>query len=168
MLSFGTVRVVTRQVVLAVLLAVIACMIPSTAWADNVMNVDINDPATVFDNPCVPPAGEPVVVSGVIHIVITTTADGAGGYHTHIGSNESFSGQGLVTRVSYHGSDLHEYDYDAHPPFPQATTDVMGTDLITQGGTIPKFHYHWNLHVTVNAHGIPTATVDNYHLDCAG
>lgn len=153
---------------LTALVALLILLLPRPAMADNVINVTINDQASVYDNPCAPPLGEPVAVSGAIHIVITTTLDGAGGYHTTINSNEAFSGQGLVSGTTYRGTNMHEYSFYAGAPFPVVNTNDMSTSLISQGGSTQNYQFSYDIHVTINSNGVPTASVDNLRMKCTG
>ena len=39
--------------------------------------------------------------------------------------------------------------------------------LVSQSGT-NNYVLHMTMHETVNANGVPTATVDNFSMDCQG
>jgi hypothetical protein len=108
-----------------------------------------------------------VAVSGVMHIVLTTTADSSGGYHTNVSNNESFSGTGLVSGLAYQGSYNYQYAFYAGPTFPVVQTTTTDTQIISKG-TTQNFIVHMDMHVTVTADGTPGATADNLRINCSG
>lgn len=160
------IRVGKWQIVCAAVLGVmISFVLPREALADKVVNVAINVPAQVLTNPCAP---ELVAVSGVLHIVITTTADGSGGYNSTWNDNESFSGQGLASGVAYQGSNTHASSFHATAPFPYRTTSVEDTELISKGGSLPNYKLHVHFAFTVTSDGTPAVTADSVDMDCTG
>lgn len=154
-----------RVAIMAVVATTAGLMLPRVAMAAQVVNVAINVPAQVLANPCAP---EAVAVSGVLHIVITYTADGSGGYSGTLSDNESFSGQGLVSGVAYQGSSTHESSYHATAPYPYTTHDIFDTEIISKGGSLPNYIVHMALGLTVTADGMPAVTADSVSMDCTG
>lgn len=135
------------------------------AKAANVTNTTIHVPASVQTNPCFPT--DVVNLSGDIHIVITTTADSAGGYRVNNHLNSQLSGVSLTTGTRYVNSENDEEEWYARPPFPAVHTHTHDFLLLSQGNT-PNYVLHMTLHETVSASGVPTATVDRFSMDCQG
>jgi len=135
------------------------------AAAANVVNVTIHVPASVQTNPCFPT--DVVNLSGDIHIVITTTADSSGGYHVVNQLNSQLSGASITTGTKYVNSENQGEDWYARPPFPAIDTHTYDFVLISQSNT-DNYVLHMTMHETVNADGVPTATVDYFSMDCQG
>jgi hypothetical protein len=150
---------------LAVPLAVLGIGIQS-AGAANVTNTTIHVPSSVQTNPCVPPV-DVVNLSGDIHIVITTTADSGGGYRVNNHLNSLLSGASITTGTKYVNSENQEDEWYARPPFPTIHTHTYDFLLVSQSNT-PNYVVHMTMHETVNAQGVPTATVDKFSMSCQG
>jgi hypothetical protein len=149
---------------LAIPLAVVGIGIRSAAAA-NVVNVTIHVPAQVEINPCYP--ADVVNLSGDIHLVITTTTDGEGGYHVTNKLNSQLSGVSITTGTKYVNSEVKEDEWYARPPFPAIHTQTYDFLLVSQSNT-PNYVLHMTMHETVNSQGVPTATVDQFSMDCQG
>jgi hypothetical protein len=149
---------------LAVPLAVLAIGVQPAA-ARNVVNVTFHVPANPTTNPCFPT--DVVNLSGDIHIVITTTADGQGGYHVKNHLNSQLSGVSITTGTKYVNSENQEDEWYARPPFPTIHTHTYDFLLVSQSNT-RNYVLHMIMHETVNAQGVPTATVDRFSMDCQG
>jgi hypothetical protein len=137
----------------------------ATARAENVVNTTIHVPASVQTNPCFP--ADVVNLSGDIHIVMTSTADGMGGYHEVNQLNSQLSGRSITSDTRYINSENQTDDWYARPPFPAVHTHTYDFNLISQSNT-PNYVLHMTMHETVTANGIPTAVVDDYRMDCQG
>jgi hypothetical protein len=135
------------------------------AAAANVVNVTFHVPASVQINPCFP--ADVVNLSGDIHVVITTTADSDGGYHVVNQLNSQLSGASITTGTKYVNNENKSEEWYARPPFPAIHTQTYDFVLISQSNT-DNYVLHATMHETVNAQGIPTATVDNYSMGCQG
>jgi len=137
------------------------------ASAADVVNETFQFPLVIDMNTCSTPP-EPVALSGDMHIVVTSTSDNSGGYHMTTSSNtESVTGTGLISGLKYSSSTSDEDEWHAGTPYPQTHTMTHNYVLNSQGGTantVMKITFH----VTVNANGIPTATVDNVKSGCQG
>lgn len=109
-------------------------------------------------------AGEVVHLSGDLHVLFALTFDGAGGVHvkSHY-QPQGLSGEGLTTGVSYHGVGVTQDEYNAKVGYEE--TFINNFRIIGQG---PGNNYliHQNFHVTVNANGTVTASVDNFSVEC--
>lgn len=137
----------------------------SAEAAGGPVNVTLNIPADVRPNPCTP--GDVVNVSGTLHIVYYVRDDGQGGFHLDQLVNEKASGASLTTAERYRLSDTYDHSFYARPPFPSTDTQTHSVELVSQGGS-PNLIMGYTLHTTVNAGGVPTASVDNTRLECAG
>jgi hypothetical protein len=135
------------------------------AAAANVTNTTIHVPASVQTNPCFPT--DVINLSGDIHIVITTTADSAGGYRVDNHLNSQLSGVSITTGTKYVNSENKDDEWYARPPFPAVHTHTYDFLLLSQSNT-PNYVLHMTMHETVNAQGVPTATVDSFSMDCQG
>jgi hypothetical protein len=135
------------------------------AAAANVVNVTIHVPANVLTNPCY--SADVVNLSGDIHVVISTTADGRGGYHVKTHLNSQLSGVSITTGTKYVNSEDQEEEWYARAPFPAVHTHTWDFLLVSQSNT-DNYVLHMTMHETVNAQGVPTATVDQFSMDCQG
>jgi hypothetical protein len=149
---------------LAIPLAVLGIGNQSAAAA-NVVNVTFHPPASVQPNPCYPV--DVVNLSGDIHIVITTTTDSAGGYRVNNHLDSQLSGASITTGTKYVNSENKEDEWYARPPFPAIHTQTYDFLLVSQSNT-PNYVLHMTMHETVNAQGVPTATIDRFSEDCQG
>jgi hypothetical protein len=152
---------------LAVVAAVTQVAGTQTAMGANVVNETFEFPLAIALNTCTMPP-EPVALNGNLHIVVTTTSDSGGGYHTTVNSNtQSVTGTGLLSGQAYSSSTTDSDEYNDGGPFPQVNTMTHDFELISHSGTanmVMKITWH----VTVNANGVPTAAVDNVRNDCHG
>jgi hypothetical protein len=150
--------------VLAALGAAASLATPPTSRAE-VVNVTLNIAADPRPNPCSP--GDVVNLSGRLHIVYYVRADRQGGFHLSQLVDEKARGISFLTNLSYQGSDTYTHSFYAGAPFP--VTDTMTHSiLLTSRGAAQNLLMGYDLHTTVNATGIPTATVDNVRLSCTG
>ncbi len=135
------------------------------AAAANVVNYTVHVPVSTPVNPCSP--GDILNLSGDIHIVLTSTDDGNGGFHVVNQLNSNLKGISLVTRVNYVSNENQSDDAYARPPFPVIHTHTYDWVLVSQANT-PNYVMHMTMHETITANGVPTATVDNFKADCQG
>jgi hypothetical protein len=138
-------------------------MKPTSTQAGQVTNVTIEIPAVVYDNPCV---GEPVALHGNLHLVLTVASDHAGGFHVGNHLNASYSGTGLVSGVRYRASENQQDVWNARA-LPASHSTTLRTKLISQGGIDNAFLFT-TVTTTIDANGVPTATVDNQWVECRG
>jgi hypothetical protein len=152
---------------LAVLLAtplLVLGLTSAPASAANVVNYTFHPPADVEENPCSP--GDFINLNGNIHIVITSTADGSGGYHMTDTLNGHLAGSSIVTHINYRSSQ-NQNDSWYTGPVPTVHTDTYDWELVSQGET-PNWVLHMTMHTTVAPDGTPSAFVDNWRADCEG
>ena len=131
--------------------------------AAHTTNVTIKVPAVVYDNSCVE---EPIALHGSLHLVLTIGSDQAGGFHIGSHLNASYAGTGLESGVPYRASDTKEEVWNTRE-LPDSHTTTMVTRLISQGGVDNAFLFT-TITTTVDAEGVPTATVSDQRVECRG
>jgi hypothetical protein len=114
-----------------------------------------------LDNPC---TGEPIAFSGRGHLVIRTTATPSGVFTTTVHSNlQDVSGVGAVSGATFHFQAAGTTTITAAPA--QETTIVNDFRVIGPGPG-NNFLVHNTTHLTIDANGVATATVDNTFATC--
>jgi hypothetical protein len=107
---------------------------------------------------------DPVALSGTIHAVITAVDNGAGGsmVATHF-NPQGVTGVGLVSGRIYHGTGVTREVFRVGKG--ETNTFVNNFRLISAGpgGDVIL---HEAFHVTVNANGEVTASVDHLNVTC--
>jgi hypothetical protein len=116
-------------------------------------------------NPC---TGETFTYSGFFHVLThaTTTSDGS----THFGVDENSNVQGVDatgTRYVENGTESFTLIRQAGAPTPQVF-EFPTTDEIISKGAAPNFYFHALTHITVNANGDVTASIDSISTSCQG
>jgi hypothetical protein len=149
----------------AVLVACVGLSLPAAASAAKVTNYTFHTPAAVMVNPCAP--GDVVNLNGNIHVVITTTSDGNGGYHVDNHLNSHLRGRSITTGLKYSSSETNNEEWYARPPFPAVHSHEYNFELISSTG-VDNYILKMTMHETVTANGTPTAVVDNYRMECRG
>lgn len=120
--------------------------------------------AALVNDPC---TGELVAVTGTDHIVFDTYTDNQGGIHARIQHHSAdLNGVGVTTQLNYNGSLDSTLATDVGPAPTQTHLDTS-VMLIAQG-SVDNFIFSYLLHVTVNANGEVTSTVDNPTTRCSG
>lgn len=161
-------RLMLKLLILVFTVLFVQALILPTAptSAANVVNYTFHVTATAIPNPCYPI--DVINLNGDIHIVITYTGDNKGGYHMSSSLNyQGVSGQSITTQTLYQSSTITNNNFNMNPPFPSTYSNIDSWSLISQGGT-DNFIMHSTFHVTMNANGVPTATVDNFSAQCNG
>ncbi len=158
-------RMSARAVGLAALVVAMlaAVAVPSSATAENVVNVTIQNPADLKENPCAP--SDWINFQSTLHIVLHMTADRRGGYHVGAQSNWVASGASIVTGVEYRGSQTIERS--AYVGAGEKVTWIDSVHLVSQA-TTEDFLMHVTYHLTVSQPGVPTVLVDNVRVECKG
>jgi hypothetical protein len=152
--------------ILGLLVVMFSQLFIPPAKAGNVYNITINIPAMITDNPCA--GGEPVALTGALHLTESVTTDSRGGFHlVQTLNTQGLSGQGLVSGKKYTSSQIQEDNFYTQPPFPVVVTNIHHITLQSQTG-LANFLFALDLHTTINANGVPTATVDNFRCECKG
>lgn len=109
-------------------------------------------------------AGEFVELSGTLHALFHVTLDASGGAHvkTHF-QPQGIKGIGLTTGDKYQGTGVTQDQFNARVG--ETFTYINNFRIIGQG---PRNNLliHETVHVTVNANGTVTASVENFSEEC--
>jgi hypothetical protein len=109
-------------------------------------------------------AGDFVVLTGSLHVLLQGTLDGSGGLHlkTHF-QPQGVSGYSTTTGAKYQATG----ETQDHLNLKVGTqyTYVNNFKIIGQGQA-SDYRVHENLHITYNANGTLTADVDNFKITC--
>ena len=112
-------------------------------------------------------AGESVHLTGFLHVIATMTVNKNNMQVSSHSQPMGVSGEGLTTGVKYQATGVTRSDTTTTIDygFPYIFTYVNNFRIIGQG---PGNNYlvHQNVHLTINANGETTATVDNLKIDC--
>ena len=109
-------------------------------------------------------AGEVVFLNGNLHVQIRLTMDQAGGIHaaSHF-QPQGVTGTGQTTGDKYQATGVTQDEFNAKVGVEE--TFINNFRIIGQGSG-NNFLIHENFHITFNANGVPTASVDNFSVDC--
>ena len=155
-----------RVVVVAVLAALFAAVTAPRGSADAVVTtINATVPfSAVFDDPC---TGEPVTLTGNLHVLIHITQNAAGGFE----AKEHFQPQGIAgvgaSGTEYQGTGVTQ-DATEDSPGPQFDSTFINNFRIISHGTSSNYTAHDTVHVTFNANGDLTAVVANDSVECQG
>ncbi len=109
--------------------------------------------------------GQPVVISGTMHMVTQFTTTASGGTHTHIHTNyQDVSGTSGTTTYRAVSSNHHTFNSSgAQSEF----TTIEDVKLISQG-PLDNLTIRVTMHTTVNANGQATASFITFEVVCNG
>jgi hypothetical protein len=125
----------------------------------------IHVPAQVETNPCFP--ADVINLNGDIKIVVSTSADGSGGYRVVNQVSSKLRGVSITTGTKYANNANQTDEWIAKPPFPVTHTQTYDFLLISKSD-VPNYVLHMTMHETIDANGVPTVVVDNFYMDCQG
>jgi hypothetical protein len=109
-------------------------------------------------------SGELVDLSGTLHLVMHTTVDGRGGFHSRLLVHpQGVTGVGLTTGDRYQGTGGTQTQLNG--TVGKENTFVDNFRLIGHGPG-NNLLLHQTVHMTVNASGEVTANLSNISLDC--
>jgi len=112
-------------------------------------------------------AGELVLLTGTLHVVIETTVDNQGGVHTQIHFQpQDVSGVGTITGDAYRAVGVTRSDINATSGGAFETDFVNNFRIIGQGPG-NNLQVHQVTHVTIDANGNVTAVVTNSTVTCS-
>jgi hypothetical protein len=165
-LAHGRRRALAGSLAGAALLAVSMFLPATSPAAGRTQTVDytLHVPAMVIDNLC---NGEPVNLSGDLHIRESTTQRADGSYTvTSTTNGKNLRGPGLITMLNYLGQDTEQSNqYVAPPPYPTTFTDTHYTKLVPQGNA-PSMYLVIVLREVVLADGTVVPTINRMFLTC--
>lgn len=109
-------------------------------------------------------AGEVVFLTGNLHVLLRFTMDRAGGIHvaSHF-QPQGISGNGQTTGDKYQGTGVTQDEFNAKVGIEESF--INNFRIIGQGPG-NNFLIHETFHITFNANGVPTASIDNFSVDC--
>ena len=147
---------------LSVLSIVALGLLSAQAAVTTNIEVPVNIPVFI---PCAAGgAGELVVLSGDLHVLLRFTIDNNGGIHSasHF-QPQGISGIGQTTGDKYQGTGVTQDEFNAKVGHEE--TFINNFRIIGQGNG-NNFLVHENFHITINANGSVTAFLDNFSVDC--
>lgn len=117
----------------------------------------------VASNSC--STGEPVALSGNVHVQYTFSSDDAGVHHFSITPSNNITGVGQNTSTGYAASDSNTYTVNTADPSTQLQVD-MQSDLTPQGSGATLTLVQ-SLQITVDIYGGISAQVVQNTTQCA-
>src|SRR5437899_9288415 len=132
--------------------------------AEVITNVSVPVNVPVFIACAAGGAGELVVLSGDLHVLLRFAVDQKGGIHaaSHF-QPQGISGLGQTTGDKYQGTGVTQDEFNAKVRVEE--TFINNLRIIGQAhGNNCQLHEHF--HVTINANGSVTAFFDNFSIDC--
>jgi hypothetical protein len=129
----------------------------------------VNERTPIFYGVVNPCNGEELVsLEGDIHIVISMTEDGDGGFHFGVFNGSHFSGVGATTAAQYTGFYNSNSHFDVRQPFPQVVTAASPGTIVISSGNAPNFLAFFVYHLTINANGEVTGQRNEFRTECRG
>ena len=156
-------RLVLSLAVVGMTLALAAGMALAQATTDTFNETEPLE--NVVDNPC---TGEPLLLTGELHILFHVTEDANGGFHvqTHF-QPQGVSGTGLVSGEQYRGVGVTR-DAAYFPPGELRETTFIDRFYFVSKGPSENMLATTTTHVTFNANGEPTAELFRLEIKCVG
>lgn len=155
-----------RAVLIASLFVVLAAAAePAFGQATTTTTNETVPFAGTMPNPC---NGDAVTFQGTLHIANHITNDPSGGSHlrTHV-NYQNVTGTGTPSGATYNvRTTANETRNDSDGP--QTETTVIQTIKLNAQGPILNAFLHVVLHVTINANGQTTSTVNETRIECRG
>jgi len=155
-----------KTLVLSILVAFMALVVPVTAGVTQNEKIPYDMIVWV---PCANDgAGEDVELSGMLHILVTYTEDGAGGRHYKMHyQSQGITGVGTVTGDKYQATGVTQDNVYIAPDdgYPYVHTYINNFRIIGQGPG-NNLQVHDTYHITIDANGEVTAEVVNSEVDC--
>jgi hypothetical protein len=154
-------RVFARAAILLLALGVV----PAVALAAS-EQVTVPLSPGALAHPC---TGELVVVTGTIHTTFRTTESSSGNVSVTTTSNtQGVTGTGAPSGAKYTLAETQMSSFSVAKG--STSTNIISFRFLRSGETgLPDdFTLHTRFHLTVNANGVPTATVDQFSATCDG
>jgi hypothetical protein len=116
----------------------------------------------------IPGCGEPIALSGTLHVVTHITSDAAGGLHLASQSNpQGVTGENLVTGARYQGTGVGRFNTNLPAGGASEFTAVDSFKIIGRGPT-DNYLVQSVFHVTINPDGTVTTEVVQGSVSCRG
>jgi hypothetical protein len=122
---------------------------------------------TAFANPC---TAEPIIiVGGTLQSIVNSTSDGAGGLHVDIrGSAQDVVAKGGTSGDMYHLSGDFWSEQTVHDASYPVVLTVVEVHNAVSAGSAEDFIVHIVRHLTIDANGDVTASVETVSAECRG
>lgn len=148
----------------AIILLAVLCAAPALAQSApvNAMDVAVSNQVTV--NQC--SAGEPVALSGNVHVEYSFSTDSNGANLFAISASNKLSGPGQNSGTVYSASDSADYTVGSKQGSADATVELKA-DLTPQG-TVTAMTLVQQLHITVDTAGNLAVDVVSNTTNCGG
>jgi hypothetical protein len=160
----GMKRLVLSLAVVGMTLALAAGMALAQATTDTFNETEPLD-GLIVDNPC---TGEPLLLTGELHILFHVTNDANGGLHVQTQFQpQGASATGQVSGEQYRGVGVTR-DEAYFPSEELRETTFIDRFYFVSTGPSDNMLATTTTHVTFNANGEPTADLFRLELKCAG
>ena len=152
-----------RRLLALIGLVILASFVGATAAS---AEVDSNASVPIQLAVLVPCTGDVVQLSGELHVLTALTSNG-----NHISGINHFqpqhvAGSDLSTGAKYVGTGDTKTTFSDSLVNGQALETFVNNFRLIGQGSAPNYVVHENVHLTVNANGIVTASVDNFSISC--
>ncbi len=155
-----------KLVSLAMLASAMYLVIAGASRADVITNTSV--PFSVdFFVPCgSDTGGQNVHLAGDLHILLSLTGKDS----TRVSAKAHYQPQGLsgvaADGTKYQATGVTQDMFEVNFVNGQATHTYVNNFRLIGQGPGNNFLVHENIHLTINANGIVTASVDNFKIDC--
>jgi len=146
------------------LIALLALAWPASVALATSYTFTITEPFSIPD-PCPANSGEMLVGTRTWHQEFNVVVNG-NLFHLHSTEKDQYSLVGALSLAQYQGGAEFINDFNVAAGVQDSVIQTI--QIMRQGQTIQNddFFLHQTLHVTVNANGVPTATVNNFRAEC--
>jgi hypothetical protein len=135
-------------------------VMPPAVGAEVLLNVNVDSSADDY-NPC---TGEPILVYGTVHLLVTQTEDTSGGQRLHSHVNyQDVRALGLITGTTYINPGAGNAIVNATSGAGEATIQTR-TQFIAPGQD--SFYAEQHIHLTINANGDVTVSYNDVVFTC--
>ena len=145
-----------------VLIVLLLCAVGAIAQSPVTNSYDINLSNAVTVNNCA--AGEPVALSGTVHVSYSLSTDNNGVNNFAISAANNLAGSGQTTGMQYSASDSDNYSSNTSDASADLTVELK-SDLKPQG-PLPGLTLVQSLHIVVDNIGNISAQVVGNSTSC--
>jgi hypothetical protein len=145
-----------------ILAALLLCAAAALGQSGVTNSYDINVNGDIAVNSC--SAGEPVALSGVVHLSYSVSTDSSGVNHFTINADSSLTGAGQNTGLAYAASESAEYDSNNDDATADLTVELK-SDLKPQAAGL-GLTLAQSLHIVVDTSGNISASVVSNNTNC--
>jgi hypothetical protein len=147
------------------LVALLVLALPAPLALATGFTFTTTEPFPPINDPCPANNGELLTGTRTEHLEINVTANG-NLFHIHSTQKDQYNLVGMVSGAQYGGG--AEFVLDENVAAGVEDTSIQTILITRQTNLIPNddWFLHQTFHVTVNANGVPTASVDNFRFEC--